>query len=238
MLAAGALGAEHVDAQILVVDLDVDFLGLGQHRDRGRRGVDAPARFGLRHALHAVHARFELEPREHVAAGDRGHRLLDAAEPGLVEIEGLEAPALPCGIALVHAEQLGREQRRLLAAGAGAHLEDGVARVGLVLGQQHQLHGALGPRELLLEAAILLVGEGAHLGIDRGVVLHGGGLVDPVLQDAQALDGADHRVELGQFLRHLDDALRIDAGAGELGRDFGVAGEDAIECGFQIHGIT
>jgi hypothetical protein len=34
------------------------------------------------------------------------------------------------GVALVHAEQVGREQRRLLAAGAGADLQDGVLLVG------------------------------------------------------------------------------------------------------------
>ena len=45
--------------QILLVDLDVDLLGLGQDRDRGRRGVDAPRGLGLGHALHAVHAALE-----------------------------------------------------------------------------------------------------------------------------------------------------------------------------------
>ena len=40
-LAAGAARAERVDAQVLVVDLDVDFLGFGQHGDGRRRGVDA-----------------------------------------------------------------------------------------------------------------------------------------------------------------------------------------------------
>ena len=43
------------------------------------------------------------------------------------------------GIALIHAEELGGEQRRLLAAGAGADFEDRVALVVRVLGQQRQL---------------------------------------------------------------------------------------------------
>ena len=46
------------------------------------------------------------------------------------------------GIALVHAEQVGGEQRRLVAAGAGADFQDGVLLVGRVLGQQHALHAA------------------------------------------------------------------------------------------------
>ena len=45
----------------LSVDLDLDVLGLGQHRDGHRRGVDAALRLGHRHALHAVHAALELE---------------------------------------------------------------------------------------------------------------------------------------------------------------------------------
>ena len=59
---------EDVDAQILLVDLDIDFLGLRQHRDGRRRGMDAALRLGLRHALHAMHAGFELQPGEHARA--------------------------------------------------------------------------------------------------------------------------------------------------------------------------
>ena len=44
-----------------VVDLDVHFLGFRQHRDRRRRRVDAAARLGRRHALHAVHAALVLQ---------------------------------------------------------------------------------------------------------------------------------------------------------------------------------
>ena len=98
-----------------------------------------PARLGFRHALHAVHAGFEFEAGEHVAAGDRGGRLLEPAEPGLRQIEQFEAPAAQRRIALVHAEQIGGEQRRLVAAGAGAHFEDRVALVVRVLRQQRQL---------------------------------------------------------------------------------------------------
>ena len=94
-----------------------------------------PARLGLGHALDAVHAGFEFEPGEHVAAGDRGGRLLEPAEPGFGQVEHLEAPAAQRGVALVHAEQLGGEQRRLVAAGAGADFEDRVALVVLVLRQ-------------------------------------------------------------------------------------------------------
>ena len=42
------------------------------------------------------------------------------------------------GVFLVHGEQLGGEQRRLVAAGRRAHFQDGGALVGLVLRQQRQ----------------------------------------------------------------------------------------------------
>ena len=67
-LAAGPRRAIDVDAQILVVDMDVDILGFGQHRDGRRRGVDAPAAFGHGHALDAVDAAFELQFGEHARA--------------------------------------------------------------------------------------------------------------------------------------------------------------------------
>ena len=43
------------------LDLDVDFLGLGQHRDGRGEVWMRPLRLGLGHALHAVHAALELE---------------------------------------------------------------------------------------------------------------------------------------------------------------------------------
>jgi hypothetical protein len=44
--------------------------------------VDAAAALGRRHALDAVDAAFELQPREHAAAVDRGDRFLVAADIG------------------------------------------------------------------------------------------------------------------------------------------------------------
>ena len=64
VLPAGARGAHRVDAQVVGSISISTSSRLGQHRHRRRRGVDAPARFGLRHPLHPVHAGFELQPRE------------------------------------------------------------------------------------------------------------------------------------------------------------------------------
>src|SRR3546814_10651351 len=137
VLATGALRAVGVDPQILVVDVDVDLLGLRQHRDGGSRGVDAPTAFGHRHTLHAVRAGLELQAGEDARAGDLRARLLVAADLDFGGIDDLEAPALQLGVALVHAQEVGGKERRLVAAGAGAHLEDGIDRKSTRLYSSH-----------------------------------------------------------------------------------------------------
>ena len=59
------------DLEVLLVDLHVDVVGLGQDGDGRRRGVDAPLRLGRRHALHAVHAALEAQLRVDVLAASR-----------------------------------------------------------------------------------------------------------------------------------------------------------------------
>jgi hypothetical protein len=83
VLAAGAGGAEGVDAQLGRVDVDIGHLvGLGQHRHGAGRGVDAALRLGGRHALHAVAARLELQLRVGALRRRCADHLLVAAEVG------------------------------------------------------------------------------------------------------------------------------------------------------------
>src|SRR5690606_25469319 len=80
VLAAGAGGTEGVDLEVGRVDLDGDVAGvLGDDRHGRGRGVDAALRFGFRHALHAVGARFELQLRIRAASLDAGDDFLEAA---------------------------------------------------------------------------------------------------------------------------------------------------------------
>ena len=73
VLAAGAAGAEGVDAQLGRVERDLlGLVGLGQHGDGAGAGVDAALRLGDRHALHAMAARLELQLRIDRVALDRG----------------------------------------------------------------------------------------------------------------------------------------------------------------------
>ena len=62
----------------------------------------------------------------------------------------LDPPALPLGIALVHAEQVAREQAGFVAAGPGADFEHRRALVGGVARQQRERQRAFGRRERAL----------------------------------------------------------------------------------------
>ena len=76
---------------------------------------------------------------------DADHDLLVAAEIGEIFGHDLGAPAMAFGVAQVHAGQVCGEQGRLVAAGAGADLDKGVALVVRVARQQ-------GGLQLLIEA--------------------------------------------------------------------------------------
>src|SRR6185437_5784746 len=109
VLAAGALRPHGVDLQVVVVDLDIDVFYLGQHRDGGRRGMDATGGFGIGHALHPVHAGFEFELGEHAAAVNLGDDFLETAFAAFADRQDFGLPALLGGVALVHAEQIAGE---------------------------------------------------------------------------------------------------------------------------------
>ncbi len=91
VLAAGALCAHRIDLQILFVDVDVDVFGLGQHGDSRRRCMDAPLRLRLRHALDAMHARFEFQLGEDAAPFDLGDDFLKAAHRAFARRDHLDA---------------------------------------------------------------------------------------------------------------------------------------------------
>ena len=61
------------------IDLDVDFFGLGQDGNGDGRGMNTAARFGLRHALNAMNARFVTQLGIDIVALDHGDGVLNAA---------------------------------------------------------------------------------------------------------------------------------------------------------------
>ena len=172
-----------------------------------------------------MHAGLVLEPREHPLARDLGHDLLDPAEIALARGQDLAAPALQIGVALVHAQEVAREQRRLVAAGAGADLQDRVLVVGRVLGQQQQPHLPLQLGQASRELALLRLHQIRHVGIAR----HRAELAQFALDRPVGLDGRHHRAEVGKFLGELGVAAGRDLGEQRL--QLVAAGEDGVELG-------
>src|SRR3954465_2739312 len=89
----------------------------------GRRGVDAPLRFGHGHPLDPVYAALPLQPRPDAISAvgyalglDGDGDVLVPAEGGVLRVEDLGDPAVALGVPQEHAQQIPREQGRLLAA--------------------------------------------------------------------------------------------------------------------------
>ena len=101
--------------------------------------MDAAARLRGRHALDAVDAALVFELAVDAAPLDHRDHFLQPADAGIAARHHFDAPPLPFGVHRVHAEQLGREQRRLVAAGAGADLEHDVLVVVRILGNEQDL---------------------------------------------------------------------------------------------------
>ena len=230
VLAAGPGGAEGVHAQVGGVDLlGLDFGGLGHDRHGRRRGVDAALGFGLGHALHAMGPGLELQPRVGALADDAGDDFLVAAVFALALGNDLELPAVSLGVAGIHAEQVAGEDRRLVPAGARADLEEHVAVVVRVLGEQQLLQRGLQGLGLLGGAVEFVLRHGAHLGIVLAQhVLRRG---DVVLGPAPALEGLHHVLELAVLDRQLAELVLVadHVRVGQQARQFLVAFGDAFQ---------
>ena len=93
VLAAGAGGAHRVDADVL------GRISMSTSSASGSTATVAaevwmrPLRLGLRHALHPVHAGFELQLRRTRLPGDRGDDFLVAADLAFAGREHLDLPA-------------------------------------------------------------------------------------------------------------------------------------------------
>ena len=116
-----------------------------------------------------------------------------------------DPPAARFGVTLVHAEQIAREQSRLVAPGAGAHFEHRRALVGGVARQQRERELAVGGFERGLVGAQFLLGHRAQFGI--GILGHRREALRLLPQPADIGGRLGDRLELGIFLRHLDEAL-------------------------------
>ena len=195
-LSSGARRAEEVEPDVVPAQVHVEFAGLGEHGDRCRRSLDTSLGLGLGHSLDAVHAGFIFHhPVDSVAAGQLEDYLLEAAGSAGRLVGHLDLPAAGFGVMLVHAEEVAREDRRLVAAGAAAYLDYGVLAVVGVGGDQQQL-------DLLL--------LGGHTGLDLGDLgpCHLPELI-VLLVDEYVLGRSEVADHLLIFPAGLDDRLQL-----------------------------
>src|SRR5690606_33567250 len=186
---------------------------LRQHRDGAGRRVDPALRLGRRHALHAMHAGLELEPRVRALADDPADDLLVSAVLAFARAQHLDAPALVLGVSAVHPKEIAGEKRRLVAAGPGADLEEQVRVVLRILRHEVQRELALALLEPALERLRLLLAERPHLRVVAVRELLGRGqlLLEPAIRGEVPRHGLELRILARQLAKAIlvGDRLRI-----------------------------
>src|SRR4030095_7858921 len=210
-LASGTRRAETIHAYVFVAPLAVPVLGFSQDGDGGRGGVNAARGLRRRHPLNPVNASLVLELRVRALALDEDRDRLDAPDPRVVAVHDLDLPAPALGGAVGQAEERRGEERRLVAAGAGADLQEDVARVVGVLGQEQDLELLLDGRQPFGERGPLGGGHLVELFPRRQGLDELPGALQLLLDLPVLLGLSDDRLELGQgLLRVADGAVVLD----------------------------
>src|SRR5690242_5193407 len=138
VLAAGAAGAERIDAEIVRLNIDLDFVvDLRVDEDRSERSVAARVGVEWRNAHQAMHTDFRLEQPVGVFAVDFEGNGLDARAFTLEAVRDQSVEALLLGPPKIHAQQHFGPVLAFSAAGAGVNGDDGVAHVVLAR-EQHR----------------------------------------------------------------------------------------------------
>ena len=100
--------------------------------------MDAALRLGDRHPLHAVHATLVLEAGPCTVAPDEERDLGESAHVGVTGLERFALPAVDDGEGHVHVVEVAGEEVGLLTALGATDLNDHVAAVVRIAGQQQQ----------------------------------------------------------------------------------------------------
>src|SRR6185437_16704017 len=137
-----------------------------------------------------------------------------------------ELPALKIGIALIHAQEVASEQRRLVAAGAGPDFEDCVLLVRLVAGEQQDADRMLHLVEFFLDLGDLGFSHLGHFAVWRGRQFLSRAEISEELLIGE--DRPDDRLEFRIFLGEAHERIACRTG-GELGFDRGETTLERVE---------
>jgi len=134
------LGCRDHFLDIVGVELDLDFLGFGQDRDGGGRGMDAALGLGDRDPFDLVRAALVTQLGKHTLAAHAENPQPAAALLGSLDVDLLERPPLDGGEPLVHRDDVAGPERGLVAADPGPDLDDDRAHGAIVGSHQLALH--------------------------------------------------------------------------------------------------
>ena len=127
--------------------------------------MDAPLAFGLRNALNAMHARFELHDGIDAIAQHLERDLLETARLRSVHIHGLALPPLVRSETRVHVIEIACKDCRFIATCTCANLDDDVLLVCRIGRDEHELDILFELRHARFDARDLFLGELLHVGI-------------------------------------------------------------------------
>src|SRR5579883_382261 len=164
-LTSGTGRAKGVDAQILRLDFDIDFVGFRKDGDGGGGSMNATLRFRGRDSLHAMHSAFIFQLRIDLVALNGRDDFLQSAEVRGGAFEDLDFPTLGFSVARIHAEEFAGEESGFITPGTRANLDEDVFFVVGVLGQKQELEFLFDARLALGELFFLFVRELAHFGV-------------------------------------------------------------------------
>ena len=230
ILPTGTAASERVPLDFPFVDFDVEGFGLGQYGHRGGRRVHAPLCLRGRHTLYAMYPRLVFHRAVDLFARYGTDDFLVAAGSSLCETGYFHPPAFAFAILGIHAEEVSREDGRLVAAGAGTYLKDGVAVILRVGGSEQELDLFFNLRYALLTDECFLPGHLLHLRVGLG---HKDLL--GFVQRSETLDiffPCVHQVpQLLVFLRQLHIAFLVcdDGRVGNQRGDFFKTGDEVVE---------
>ena len=173
--------------------------------------MDATLGLRVRHALDAVDAALEFQSPENAVAANGRDDLLIAAHIALGDALDLHLPPAVLGVSLVHPKQVAREERRLVAAGSCADLQDGGGVFIGVARREQEGKFALKVRKSRVERGDLFGRQSRHFRVPRGLHLFQLPAIGARL--GKALGELGHRLELGVFLAETHDLRAVTDGA-------------------------
>ena len=130
------------------------------------------------------------------------------------------------GVAGVHAEQIGGEQGRFVAARPGPDFQDDIALAPRIFGEQQVPDLELELPAFRRELGHLGVGQTSHVGIGRSQQLPRLGQL--ILDCAPGPIGAHQGLEFGPLLTERGVALVVASGNGEFLLEAVVAADDGL----------